>query len=98
MLRFNPATAAMDLGKLGEDIVLASPLQIGMRRVNSLAELGVECDLAGLGYYGASYAARDGVSYVISHAIPTTPIHSLGALQNALPDGHRVWHGSRRTR
>ncbi len=87
MLRFNPGTTNHDLLKLQSDIVLASPLQVGMRRINSLADLGVESDAKGLGYYGAEYGSAKGVSYVISHSVPTAPIHSLGALQNALPEG-----------
>jgi len=84
--RASPKTLSLDMFDLRDDLVRASPLQVGMRRLNSLGALGVECDHAGLGYYGGSYTAREGVSYLVTHHVPTKPIHSLGALQHSLAD------------
>lgn len=85
--RVNPKTLALDMFNLDPALVRASPLQVGMRRLNSLGALGVECDAAGLGYYGGSFGSREGVSYLVTHHVPTKPIHSLGALQHSLADG-----------
>lgn len=87
MLRFNPGTNSYDLGKLEDGMVRASPLQVGMRKINSLSDLAIECDLNGLGYYGASYSSRDGVSQVIGHSLATEPMISLGAFQNSFAEG-----------
>ena len=89
MLRANETSVAQDLYNLSPDIVRASPLQIGMRRVNSLNSPIIECDANGLGYYGAEYGAAGGVSHVITRSVPREPIHSLGALQHASAEGAR---------
>ena len=89
MLRANETSVAQDLYNLSPDIVRSSPLQVGMRRVNSLNSPIIECDANGLGYYGAEYGAAGGVSYVITRSVPREPIHSLGALQHASAEGAR---------
>lgn len=89
MLRANETSVAQDLYNLSPDIVRTSPLQVGMRRVNSLNSPIIECDANGLGYYGAEYGAAGGVSYVITRSVPREPIHSLGALQHASAEGAR---------
>jgi hypothetical protein len=87
MLRANETSVAQDLYNLSPDIVRASPLQVGMRRVNSLSSPIIECDANGLGYFGAEYGASGGVSHVVTRSIPREPIHSLGALQHAAAEG-----------
>ena len=87
MLRANASSVSQDLYNLAPDIVRTSPLQVGMRRVNSLNSPIIECDANGLGYYGAEYGASGGVSHVITRSIPRAPIHSLGALQHAAAEG-----------
>lgn len=89
MLRANETSVSQDLYNLDPDILRTSPLQIGMRRVNSLNSPIIECDANGLGYYGADYGASGGVSHVITRSIPRAPIHSLGALQHAAAEGAR---------
>jgi hypothetical protein len=89
MLRANETSVSQDLYNLSPDIVRSSPLQVGMRRVNSLNSPIIECDANGLGYYGAEYGAAGGVSYVITRSVPREPIHSLGALQHAAAEGAR---------
>jgi type II secretory pathway pseudopilin PulG len=87
LLRANETSLAQDLYNLSPDMVRASPLQVGMRRVNSLNSPIIDCDSKGLGYYGAEYGASGGVSHVITRSIPRAPIHSLGALQHAAAEG-----------
>lgn len=87
MLRANETSVAQDLYNLSPDIVRASPLQVGMRRVNSLNSPIIECDSNGLGYFGAEYGAAGGVSHVITRSVPRAPIHSLGALQHGAAEG-----------
>ncbi|MCB1132593.1 MAG: hypothetical protein KDN05_15815, partial [Verrucomicrobiae bacterium] len=89
MLRANETSVAQDLYNLSPDMVRTSPLQVGMRRVNSLNSPIIECDATGLGYYGAEYGAAGGVSHVVTRSIPREPIHSLGALQHAAAEGVR---------
>lgn len=89
MLRANETSVSQDLYNLDPDIVRTSPLQVGMRRVNSLNSPIIECDANGLGYFGAEYGASGGVSHVITRSIPRAPIHSLGALQHAAAEGTR---------
>jgi hypothetical protein len=92
MLRANASSLGYDLFDLrgdSNDILRTSPLQIGMRRVNSQNEPIVECDAKGLGYFGASYGSDMGVSYVITRSIPREPIHSLGALQHGAAEGRK---------
>jgi len=89
MLRANETSVAQDLYNLSPDIVRASPLQVGMRRVNSLNSPIIDCDANGLGYYGAEYGAGGGVSHVITRSVPRAPIHSLGALQHGAAEGTR---------
>lgn len=89
MLRANETSVSQDLYNLAPDIVRTSPLQVGMRRVNSLNSPIIECDANGLGYFGAEYGASGGVSHVITRSIPRSPIHSLGALQHGAAEGAR---------
>ena len=93
MLRASASALGYDLFDLrgnGNDILRVSPLQFGMRRVNSLLDLIVECDAAGLGYFGAGYGSDQGVSHVVTRSIPREPIHSLGALQHGAAEGRRL--------
>ena len=85
--RVNPKSIAYDLFNLDPAIVRAAPLQLGMRAPTGLSAVGVECDAKGFGYFGGSYSENDGVSYLVTHHVPTKPIHSLGALQHSLADG-----------
>jgi hypothetical protein len=89
LLRANETSVAQDLYQLTPDIVRASPLQVGMRRVNSLNSPIIDCDARGLGYFGAEYSAAGGVSYAVTRSIPRAPIHSLGALQHGAAEGTR---------
>jgi hypothetical protein len=93
MLRANASALGYDLFDLrgnGNDILRVSPLQFGMRRVNSLSDPIVECDAAGLGYFGAGYGSDQGVSHVVTRSIPREPIHSLGALQHGAAEGRML--------
>jgi hypothetical protein len=92
MLRANASSLGYDLFDLrgnSNDILRTSPLQFGIRRVNSLSEPIVECDAKGLGYFGAGYGSDMGVSHVITRSIPREPIHSLGALQHGAAEGRK---------
>jgi len=89
MLRANETSLSQDLYNLSPDVVRVSPVQVGMRRVNSLNSPIIECNADGLGYYGAEYGAFGGVSHVMTRSIPRAPIHSLGALQHAAAEGTR---------
>ena len=89
MLRANATSLGQDLFNLDPAVVRTSPLQVGMRRVNSLSDQIVECDVKGLGYYGAGYSSNDGVSHVVTRSIPREPIHSLGALQHGAAEGKK---------
>ena len=92
MLRANASSLGYDLFDMkGEnnDILRISPLQYGIRRVNSLNEPIVECDAKGLGYFGAGYGSDNGVSHVVTRSIPREPIHSLGALQHGAAEGRK---------
>lgn len=89
MLRANETSLSQDLYNLSPDVVRVSPIQVGMRRVNSLNSPIIECNADGLGYYGAEYGAFGGVSHVMTRSIPRAPIHSLGALQHAAAEGTR---------
>jgi len=87
MLRFNPSSFYVDMFKLQPNMLRASPLQVGMRRIDSFLNSGIELDANGLSYYGASYEAADGTSYVISRSVAESPIHLIGAMQHFIPDG-----------
>ncbi len=89
MLRANATSLGQDLFNLDPAVVRTSPLQVGMRRVNSLSDPIVECDVKGLGYYGAGYSSNDGVSHVVTRSIMREPIHSLGALQHGSAEGKK---------
>jgi len=89
MLRANATSLGQDLFNLDPAVVRTSPLQVGMRRVNSLSDPIVECDVKGLGYYGAGYSSNDGVSHVVTRSIMREPIHSLGALQHGAAEGKK---------
>ena len=89
MLRANATSLGQDLFNLDPEVVRSSPLQVGMRRVNSLSDPIVECDVKGLGYYGAGYSSNDGVSHVVTRSIIREPIHSLGALQHGAAEGKK---------
>ncbi|MDH4445966.1 MAG: hypothetical protein QE267_12665 [Akkermansiaceae bacterium] len=89
MLRANATSLGQDLFNLDPAVVRTSPLQVGMRRVNSLSDQIVECDVKGLGYYGAGYSSNGGVSHVVTRSIPREPIHSLGALQHGAAEGKK---------
>ncbi|MGB6223680.1 hypothetical protein, partial [Haloferula sp.] len=87
LLRANETSVAQDLYQMTPDIVRASPLQVGMRRVNSLNSPIIDCDSRGLGFFGAEYGAAGGVSHLVTRSIPRAPIHSLGALQHGAAEG-----------
>ena len=89
MLRANATSLGQDLFNLDPAVIRTSPLQVGMRRENSLNGQIVECDVKGLGYYGAGYSSNDGVSHVVTRSIPREPIHSLGALQHGAAEGKK---------
>ncbi|MBC2604420.1 hypothetical protein [Puniceicoccus vermicola] len=87
LLRFNPATYRLKMNmKDDADIELAFPWQVGMRPLTSLGG-AIEMDVDGLGYFGGSYGAGEGVSNLVAYTIAESPIHSLGAAQNFVPDG-----------
>ncbi len=84
LYRNNPKAYAWDLSDLSPEFLRASPMQIGMRRVNSLLDNNIaNCSPTGLGYFGLDHFK--GTSCVVTHSIPTAPVHSLGALQHAIP-------------
>lgn len=87
LLRSNPKTLVHDMFNLDPALIRSVPLQVGMRRVNSLSSPIIECDAKGLGYFGAEYGANNGSSHVVTHSVPLEPIHSLGALQHSVADG-----------
>ncbi|WP_269523089.1 hypothetical protein [Coraliomargarita parva] len=86
LLRFNPSTPQLTIYDLQDNMQRASSLQIGMRRLSDMSE-AVELTPEGLGYFGASYGSYDGVTHFTAYTVAESPIHSLGAAQNFIPDG-----------
>lgn len=99
MLRANATSLGYDLFDLkGDDgdILRTSPLQHGIIRVNSDRDPAVvpQMDSKGLGYFGAGYDPRNGVTHVVTRSIPREPIHSLGALQHGAAEGRLIAGGA----
>ncbi|WP_338285840.1 hypothetical protein [Luteolibacter sp. LG18] len=86
ILHVNPKSFTYDLGDLSPEWTRETAIQVGLRKLTSLNNV-IDTAGAGLGYFGASYTAGTGSSYVITQSVPKAPIFSLGTLQNSLADG-----------
>ena len=87
-LHTNPKARVHDLAQLSPEQIRMNPIQVGIRRLNSLQDIFVDVDDNGLGYYGADYTALNGNTHFITHALPEKPPISMGAFQNAIANGN----------
>lgn len=83
-LRTNPKSRELDLARPNPQSRRLVPLQLGIRPANGRI---IDNNIKGLGFYGADYTAAAGSSHVITHALPLSPVVSLGTFQNAIANG-----------
>ncbi|BCX46325.1 hypothetical protein HAHE_02330 [Haloferula helveola] len=87
MLRLNPRAHRIDFYDLTEYERRLKGWEVRVDALNSWVNRRLETSANGNGFFGGSYDAADGNSYVITHAIPREPIHSMAALQHSTANG-----------
>jgi Tfp pilus assembly protein PilV len=87
LAKFNPKAWSIDFQSLTADELALLPFEVEMRPVNGIFDLRLDLSPTGQAYFGGGYRASDGVSTLITHAVPRQPVHSLAAFQNAFANG-----------
>jgi hypothetical protein len=90
LLRFNPRAHRLDFYALDEYERDLQPFDFQVEALNSWVNRRLETSTNGNAYFGGSYDAADGTSFVTTHSVPQEPIHSLGALQHSMANGFEM--------
>jgi hypothetical protein len=87
MLRSNPRSHKIDFYALDDYELDLNPFDFQVEALNSWVNRKLETSASGNAFYGGSYDAADGTSFVTVCSVPREPIHSLGALQHSMANG-----------
>jgi len=87
MLRLNPKAHRIDFYDLSEYERKLKGYEVRVDALNSWVNRRLETSINGNAFFGGSYDAADGTSFVITHSIPREPIHSMAALQHSTANG-----------
>lgn len=87
MLRLNPKAHRVDFYDLSEYERQLKGYEVRVDVLNSWVNRRLETSINGNAFFGGSYDAADGNSFVITHSIPREPVHSLAALQHSTANG-----------
>lgn len=87
MLRLNPRAHRIDFYDLSEYERKLKGYELRVEALNSWVNRRLETSVTGNAFFGGSFDAADGTSFVITHSIPREPIHSLAALQHSTANG-----------
>src|SRR5690606_10608057 len=77
MLRLNPSSTHVDFYELTPYERDLNAYDIQVEALNSWVNRKLETSANGNAYFGGSYDAADGSSFVNTHSVPREPIHSL---------------------
>lgn len=97
--RATRAAGGFDLQDLSDENLASQGIEIQMHPLTSVSDNpGFDVN-NGKGYYGGSYMANSGNSYIITQSIPRTPIYSLASFKHATAGGlaSLLWEGSENT-
>jgi hypothetical protein len=87
MWRLNPKVFRVDFYDLSEYERKLKGYEVRVDALNSWVNRRLETSVNGNAFFGGSYDAADGNSFVITHSIPREPIHSMAALQHSTANG-----------
>ena len=87
LARKNPKIPAIDFATLSSAEFDLLPYEIQIEPLDSWRNRNLEVSPNGTGFYGGGLNAEFGTNYVITHAVPREPIHSLAAFQHAFANG-----------
>ncbi len=90
LARLNPAAMAYDHQATDLNTLLSLPFEPLMQPLSGGLDRGIDYD-GGKGFFGASYKASPGQSYLVTHSVPREPPISLGSFQHALANGVEAW-------
>lgn len=90
LARLNPAAAGFDHQTADSNTMHSLPYEPVMQPLNGALDRGFDY-FNGKGFFGASYMADLGQSYLVTHSVPREAPLSLGAYQHAHANGAEVW-------
>jgi hypothetical protein len=90
LARLNPAAMAYDHQATDANTLQSLPFEPLMQPLSGGLDRGIDYD-GGKGFFGASYKALPGQSYLVTHSVPRERPISLGSLQHALANGVEAW-------
>ncbi|MBC2592886.1 hypothetical protein H5P28_01305 [Ruficoccus amylovorans] len=85
--RATRAAGGFDLQDLSAETLASQGIDIQMRAMSSITDNPGFDVFNGKAYFGGSYMATSGNSYLITQSIPRTPVYSLAAFQHATAGG-----------
>ena len=86
LARLNPAAMSYGHQAADNNTLQSLPFEPFMQPISGGLDVGIESD-NGKGFFGASYKALSGQSYLVTHSVPREPPISLGGFQHALANG-----------
>ena len=92
MSRLSPAGRGYDFQSTDDDTLSGLPFETRMQPLSGgLDDLGFDFN-EGKGFFGGSYRAFNGQSYIVTHSIPREPPVTLAAFQHAHANGvEQTW-------
>lgn len=90
LARLNPAAMAYDHQAADPNTLQSLPFEPLMQPLSGGLDRGIDYD-GGKGFFGASYKALPGQSYLVTHSVPRERPISLGSFQHALANGVEAW-------
>ncbi|MBK1855604.1 hypothetical protein JO972_11585 [Verrucomicrobiaceae bacterium 5K15] len=89
LARLSPASMGFDHQATDPNTLHSLPYEPMMQAINGGLDRDFDYD-GGKGYFGASYKADNGQSYLITHSVPRERPISLGSFQHALANGLEI--------
>ena len=86
LARLSPTSMGFDHQAVDENTLHTLPYEPRMEPLNGGLDRGFDFD-QGRGYFGTSYKADSGQSYLVTHSVPRERPISLGSFQHALANG-----------
>ena len=93
LARQNTQMMKLDFGTLSEAELDLIPYEIQIEPLDSWKNRNLEVTPNGSGFFGGGMNAEFGTNYLVTHAVPREPIHSLAAFQNAFANGYQALPG-----
>lgn len=93
LARQNAQMMKLDFGTLSEAELDLVPYEIQIEPLDSWKNRNLEVTPNGSGFFGGGMNAEFGTNYLVTHAVPREPLHSLAAFQNAFANGYQALPG-----